>query len=126
MLLPLILFSSWKLSKKNITNKEAFAQDETAGISLFFSDAHNLNLGDAIEIAVGGLNLTKNNGLLQLNLASSNIINKCKKFFSINKAYFYFLARCYSEFPPKLPKNKAASSFIDMFFYKTDWKDKNN
>ena len=64
------------LSKKNITNKEAFAQDETAGISLFFSDAHNLNLGDAIEIAVGGLNLTKNNGLLQLNLASSNIINK--------------------------------------------------
>ena len=39
--------------------------------------------------------------------------------FSINKAYFYFLARSYSEFPPKLPKNKAASTFIDMFFYKT-------
>ncbi|PKH49695.1 hypothetical protein CXF68_02840 [Tenacibaculum sp. Bg11-29] len=64
------------LSEKNITNKEAFAQDKTAGISLFFSDIHNLNLGDEIEIAVGGLNLTENNGVLQLNLTSSNIINK--------------------------------------------------
>ncbi|WP_275315008.1 DUF5689 domain-containing protein [Tenacibaculum bernardetii] len=62
------------LSKGNISNQNAFVQDNSAGISLNFSDTHNLNLGDEIEIAVGGLKLNENNGLLQLNLASSNIL----------------------------------------------------
>ncbi|WNW00994.1 DUF5689 domain-containing protein [Tenacibaculum sp. HL-MS23] len=62
------------LSKGNISNQNVFAQDNSAGISLNFSDIHNLNLGDEIEIAVGGLKLNENNGLLQLNLASSNIL----------------------------------------------------
>ncbi|QXP72948.1 lamin tail domain-containing protein [Tenacibaculum sp. AHE15PA] len=63
------------LSKGNISNQNVFAQDNLAGISLNFSDTHNLNLGDEIEIAVGGLKLNENNGLLQLNLAASNILN---------------------------------------------------
>ena len=63
------------LSKGNISNQNAFVQDNSAGISLNFSDAHNLNLGDEIEIAIGGLKLNENNGLLQLNLAASNILN---------------------------------------------------
>ncbi|WBX70993.1 DUF5689 domain-containing protein [Tenacibaculum retecalamus] len=63
------------LSKGNISNQNAFVQDNSAGISLNFSDTHNLNLGDEIEIAIGGLKLNENNGLLQLNLATSNIIS---------------------------------------------------
>ncbi|WP_435264246.1 DUF5689 domain-containing protein [Tenacibaculum sp. nBUS_03] len=63
------------LTHKNITNNKAFAQDLTAGIALKFSDTHNLNLGDEIEISVGGLKLNRQEGLLQLKLKSSNIIN---------------------------------------------------
>lgn len=63
------------LTHKNITNKKAFAQDLTAGIALNFSDTYNLNLGDEIEISVGGLKLNKYEGLLELNLKSSNIIS---------------------------------------------------
>ena len=63
------------LSKKNISSKNAFVQDSSAGIFLNFNDTHNLNLGDEITIAVNGLKLTKNNGLLQLNLTTSNILN---------------------------------------------------
>ena len=63
------------LSKGNISNQNVFVQDNSAGISLNFSDTHNLNLGDEIEIAVGGLKLNENNGLLQLNLAASNIVS---------------------------------------------------
>ncbi|WBX73876.1 DUF5689 domain-containing protein [Tenacibaculum pacificus] len=63
-------------SKGNISTKNAFAQDASAGILLNFTDTHNLNLGDEIEIAVGELSLTKQNGLLQLNLTSKNIVTK--------------------------------------------------
>ena len=63
------------LSKRNISNQNVFVQDNSAGISLNFSDTHNLKLGDEIEIAVGGLKLNENNGLLQLNLATSNILS---------------------------------------------------
>ncbi len=63
------------LAKGNISNRNAFAQEGTTGIALRFSDTYNLNLGDEIEIAVGGLVLSKYNGLLQLNLATSDIIN---------------------------------------------------
>lgn len=63
------------LTKKNISNKNAFAQDNSEGIALSFNDPYNLNLGDEIEITVGGLKLAKQNGLLQLNLANSNILN---------------------------------------------------
>ena len=64
------------LAKSNISNRSAFAQDATAAIALRFSDAYDLNLGDEIEIAVGGLILSEYNGLLQLNLATSDIISK--------------------------------------------------
>ncbi|CAM1345902.1 DUF5689 domain-containing protein [Tenacibaculum crassostreae] len=63
------------LAKGNISNRNAFAQEGNTGIALRFSDTYNLNLGDEIEIAVGGLILNKYNGLLQLNLATSDIIN---------------------------------------------------
>ena len=63
------------LIKGNISNKNAFVQDASAAIALNFSDTYNLNLGDEIEIAVGGLLLSKYNGLLRLNLATSNILS---------------------------------------------------
>ncbi|WP_299155856.1 DUF5689 domain-containing protein [uncultured Tenacibaculum sp.] len=64
------------LAKKNISNRNAFAQDGTAAIALRFSEAYNLNIGDEVEISVGGLKLSEYNGLLQLNLSNSNITNK--------------------------------------------------
>lgn len=64
------------LSTANISNQNAFAQDETAGIALRFSEAYDLALGDEVEIAMGGAKLSEYNGLLQLNVSTSNIISK--------------------------------------------------
>ncbi|WP_272150568.1 DUF5689 domain-containing protein [Tenacibaculum aiptasiae] len=64
------------LAKGNISNRNAFAQDASAAIALRFSEAYNLNIGDEVEIAVGGLKLSEYNGLLQLNLSNSNILSK--------------------------------------------------
>ena len=63
------------LSKGNISNRNAFGQDTSGGIALRFSEAYDLNLGDEIEVAVSGLTLSEFRGLLQLNLAPSDIIN---------------------------------------------------
>ncbi|CAM1359453.1 Lamin Tail Domain [Tenacibaculum sediminilitoris] len=63
------------LSTGNISNQNAFAQDATAGIALRFSDVYNLDLGDEIEVTVGGAKLSEYNGLLQLNISPSSIIN---------------------------------------------------
>ncbi|CAM1334516.1 DUF5689 domain-containing protein [Tenacibaculum aestuariivivum] len=62
------------ITNRNISNQKAFAQDTSAGIALNFTDTYNLNLGDEIEIAVGGLLLTKTNGKLALNLSTKNIL----------------------------------------------------
>ncbi|WP_370407432.1 DUF5689 domain-containing protein [Tenacibaculum dicentrarchi] len=62
-------------SKGNISTKNAFAQDASAGILLNFTAIHNLNIGDQVEIAVGGLKLTNPNGVLTLNVENSNIIS---------------------------------------------------
>ncbi|MGB1042412.1 MAG: DUF5689 domain-containing protein [Tenacibaculum sp.] len=64
------------LASNNISNRNAFAQEGTTGIALRFSEAYDLNLGDEIEISVGGTKLSEYNGLLQLNLSTSNIISK--------------------------------------------------
>ena len=63
------------LATGNISNKNAFAQDTSAGIALRFNDTYTFNLGDEIEIAIGGLTLTNQNGFLTLNLATSNILS---------------------------------------------------
>lgn len=64
------------LAKGNISNRNAFAQDGATAIALRFSEAYNLNIGDEVEISVGGTKLSEYNGLLQLNLSNSNIISK--------------------------------------------------
>ncbi len=64
------------LAKGNTSNQNAFAQEGTTGIALRFSEAYDLNLGDEIEISVGGTKLSEYKGLLQLNLSNSNIIGK--------------------------------------------------
>lgn len=61
---------------KNIHSQNAFAQDNTAGIALRFSADHNLALGDEVEIILKGTKLSEYNGLLQLNIAASNIKSK--------------------------------------------------
>ncbi|CAM1358850.1 conserved exported hypothetical protein [Tenacibaculum litoreum] len=73
--LKLKLVITSDLSTDNISNQNAFAQDATAGIALRFSDAYDLKLGDEIEIAVGGAKLSDYNGLLQLNVSPSSILN---------------------------------------------------
>ncbi|WP_435253789.1 DUF5689 domain-containing protein [Tenacibaculum sp. A30] len=62
------------LAAGNLHPLSAFAQDATAGIALRFSGDHNLNLGDEVEIAVGGTKLSEYNDLLQLNISPSSII----------------------------------------------------
>ncbi|WP_394420495.1 DUF5689 domain-containing protein [Tenacibaculum mesophilum] len=62
------------LASGNLHPLSAFAQDATAGIALRFSGDHNLNLGDEVEIAVGGTKLSEYNDLLQLNISPSSII----------------------------------------------------
>ncbi|WP_281980081.1 DUF5689 domain-containing protein [Tenacibaculum mesophilum] len=62
------------LAAGNLHPLSAFAQDPTAGIALRFSGDHNLNLGDEVEIAVGGTKLSEYNDLLQLNISPSSII----------------------------------------------------
>ncbi|WP_028891783.1 DUF5689 domain-containing protein [Tenacibaculum sp. 47A_GOM-205m] len=64
------------LATSNLHALSAFAQDATAGIALRFSGDHNLNLGDEVEIAVGGAKLSEYNDLLQLNISPSSIINQ--------------------------------------------------
>ncbi|RKF05312.1 hypothetical protein C8N26_0716 [Tenacibaculum lutimaris] len=64
------------LSTDNLHALSAFAQDATAGIALRFSGDHNLNLGDEVEIAVGGAKLSEYNDLLQLNISPSSIISQ--------------------------------------------------
>lgn len=63
------------VSKGNIDAENAFAQDTSAGIALHFDTPHDLKLGDEIEIAVKGLILTQNNGLLQLNLTKEAVFS---------------------------------------------------
>jgi len=64
------------LAADNLHALSAFAQDATAGIALRFSGDHNLNLGDEVEIAVGGAKLSEYNDLLQLNISPSSIISQ--------------------------------------------------
>ena len=64
------------LTAGNLHALSAFAQDATAGIALRFSGDHNLNLGDEVEIAVGGAKLSEYNDLLQLNISPSSIISQ--------------------------------------------------
>ncbi|HMY84668.1 MAG: hypothetical protein KDC31_09865 [Saprospiraceae bacterium] len=52
----------------NITSKNVVIQQEgNAGIVVRFSANNTLNLGDEVEIAIGGMELSEFNGLLQLN-----------------------------------------------------------
>ncbi|WP_428743671.1 DUF5689 domain-containing protein [Tenacibaculum sp.] len=64
------------LAAGNTSNQNAFAQDASAGIALRFSGAYDLNLGDEVEIAVGGAKLSEYKGLLQLNVSPSSILSK--------------------------------------------------
>ncbi len=51
----------------NIFPANAFLQDETGAIALRFSGNHGFKLGDEITIFAGGIQLSRFNGLLQLN-----------------------------------------------------------
>ncbi len=61
---------------KNISSQNAFAQDDSAGIVLHFDTAHNLNLGDEVEILLKDIPIVKSDDLLQLNISASAITNK--------------------------------------------------
>lgn len=67
----------------NITAKNVVVQQEGgAGIVLRFTGNNTLNLGDEVEIAVGGLELSEFNGLLQIN----NVPNANAKVISSGKS----------------------------------------
>ena len=51
----------------NITETNAFIQDETGAIALRFSSAHGLKFGEEVELSLLGTTLEEYRGLLQLN-----------------------------------------------------------
>jgi hypothetical protein len=51
----------------NTTGRNAVIQDATGGIVVRFSDEHSFDLGEAVRIDIGGLELSEFNGLLQVN-----------------------------------------------------------
>ncbi|MFJ1491079.1 DUF5689 domain-containing protein [Capnocytophaga canis] len=62
---------------KNVAGANAFAQDDTAGITLRFASAHSYALGTELELNLKGATLRKFKGLLQIDgLKASNVINK--------------------------------------------------
>jgi hypothetical protein len=55
-------------ANSNITSRNAhILDDEGNGIVLRFTANHNFNLGDSVQIEISGVELSKFNGLLQLN-----------------------------------------------------------
>lgn len=51
----------------NITANNLVIQDSTGGITVRFTGANSFNLGDKIEVSIGGQEISEYNGLLQLN-----------------------------------------------------------
>jgi hypothetical protein len=51
----------------NLDGRNLVIQDGTAGIAIRFTAAHNFSIGERVEVAVGGLELSEFRGLLQLN-----------------------------------------------------------
>lgn len=51
----------------NLDGRNLVIQDGTAGIAVRFTATHNFSIGERVEIAVGGLELSEFRGLLQLN-----------------------------------------------------------
>ena len=54
-------------SANNLNNRNIYIQDGSAGIVVRFGTAHTYNLGDEVEINVGGQELSDFNGLVQVN-----------------------------------------------------------
>ena len=60
----------------NITETNAFIQDDTGAIALRFSSAHGLKYGDEVELSLLGTSIEEYKGLLQLNhIPKANIIS---------------------------------------------------
>ena len=63
-------------SELNITETNAFIQDDTGAIALRFSSAHGLKFGDEVELSLLGTTVEKYKGLLQLNhIPTANILS---------------------------------------------------
>jgi DNA/RNA endonuclease YhcR with UshA esterase domain len=61
----------------NVTGKNLFLQDNSAGIVIRFADDHSFPLGEELEIDVTGMELSEFNGLLQINGVSlGQVISK--------------------------------------------------
>ncbi len=54
-------------TSNNWDGRNLVVQDATAGIAVRFQTNHSFNLGDQIEVSVGGQELSEFNGLLQIN-----------------------------------------------------------
>ncbi|WP_392447548.1 DUF5689 domain-containing protein [Capnocytophaga canis] len=62
---------------KNVPQTNAFAQDNTAGITLRFASEHSHALGTELELNLKGTKLKRYNGLLQIEgLKASNVLSK--------------------------------------------------
>jgi DNA/RNA endonuclease YhcR with UshA esterase domain len=55
----------------SIDTRNMVIQDETGGIVVRFTANHNFSLGEKVEVAVGGVELSEFQGLLQLNNATA-------------------------------------------------------
>lgn len=60
----------------NIHQNNVVLQDETGGIVLRFTDAHDLSVGDQVEVIVSGMELSDYNGLLQISNLQKAVVSK--------------------------------------------------
>lgn len=63
-------------STKNLDSRNAFLQDATAGIALRFSAAHNLKLGEEVEIDLKDVKISEYKGLLQLSVKPESVLKQ--------------------------------------------------
>jgi hypothetical protein len=60
-------------TSNNSDTRNMFIQDGTAGIVVRFTSSHTFNLGDSVEVNVGGQTLSEFNGLLQVGGSTPNV-----------------------------------------------------
>lgn len=60
-------------STSNINAQNLYIQDNSGGIQIRFSSAHNFNLGDSIKVTCSGYSLYEYNGLLQIGGQTPNV-----------------------------------------------------
>lgn len=111
------------ISNKDINNltskKNAFVQDETAGIQIRFSDDCSFAFGDEIEISLAGQELSYFGGALQVNnlpLANASVISSGNKIEAKEVTVAEFMKNTYDAQYVALPDVQVKESDLEKTF----------